>query len=58
MGIPWYDDQTPVLEQFLDRYDNVISLFVTFTEYPPNGWLGVCDFENCAGEEPTSMIIG
>jgi len=29
--------------------------FVTFTEYPPNGWLGYCDVDYCA--EPRSVML-
>jgi len=30
---------------------------VTFNDYPPAGWVGYCESENCEGEEPTGMII-
>jgi len=31
---------------------------VTFTEYPPKGWLGWCTVENCEGQSPRGIRLG
>ena len=31
---------------------------VTFTEYPPKGWLGWCTVEGCEGQTPRAIRIG
>jgi len=31
---------------------------VTFTDYPPNGWLGWCTVANCEGQTPSGIVTG
>jgi hypothetical protein len=47
-----------VAVDFIDQPDDGEAWTVTFTEYPPKGWLGQCTVADCAGQTPAGVITG